>query len=223
MKKKPDPLNDGVKQAEEEPVRVVDRRRFRGLENGEMLPLDGELSDRRPAYVEELEGRIKDSEERLQQTLSAHRRMQGEFEEVRARMERDFQGRVQEAKAEVFRRILDVADEMDRALEAAAGEEAGTAGSLAEGLQLIHRKLFEMLRSQGVERLELEGQPFNPEVAEALGVVAVDDPAQHDRVVHVLQAGYRLGDRTLRPARVQVGRCAGGESRNPPEAVSGSD
>jgi molecular chaperone GrpE (heat shock protein) len=220
MKKKP---NDQAKRASEVPVRVVDRRRFRELEDGEASPADREVPDRRPAYVEELEGRLREGEERLQQTLSAHRRMQGEFEEVRARLDRDFQRRVEEAKAEVFRRVLDVADEMDRALAAAEGDEAGAGGSLSEGLRLIHRKLFAMLEEQGVERMELEGEPFDPEVAEALGVVPVDDPAQHDRVIHVVQAGYRMAGRTLRPARVQVGRSQGGESGTRPEEVSGQD
>ena len=77
---------------------------------------------------------------------------------------------------------------------------------LAEGLHLIHKKLFSLLSEEGVERLELEGEPFDPEVAEAITVVPVDDPDEHDRVARVVQAGYQLGGKTLRPARVQVGR-----------------
>jgi molecular chaperone GrpE len=186
------------------PVRVVDRRRFHETDDGQIAtaPEAGELpEDRRPSYVQELEDRLAQSEQRVQETLAAHRQRMEEFEQVRARLERDVEARVQEARARTFRGILDVTDEMERALEAAAGDDP-----LLEGLRLIHRKLCATLADEGVERMDLEGEPFDPEVAEAIGVLPVEDPDQHDRVVTVLQAGYRLGSRVLRPARVQVGR-----------------
>lgn len=190
------------------PVRVVDRRRFRETPDGdiEKNPSVEKERDPRPAYVQELEGRLAASEERLQQTLEAHRERLQEFDEIRARLDRDFGVRVEEAKAQIFRRILDVVDEMELALAAAEQDADSSDNPLTEGLRLIHRKLFATLEEEGVARLELQGEPFDPQVAEAVGVVAVDAPAQHDRVTLVVQAGYRIGERILRPARVQVGR-----------------
>jgi len=196
--------DDKQRDGQEVPVRVVDRRRFHETPDGDIEENAAaeEALDRRPTYVRELEERLAASEERLQQTLEAHRERLQEFDQIRARLDRDFGVRVEEAKAQMFRRILEVVDEMELALAAAEQDE----NPLTEGLRLIHRKLFATLREEGVERMELQGEPFDPEVAEAIGVVAVGDPAQHDRVTLVTQAGYRIGDRILRPAQVQVGR-----------------
>ncbi len=200
--------DDEQRDGEEIPIRVVDRRRFHETPDGDIEEnaAAGEVSDRRPAYVQELEARLAASEERLQQTLEAHRERLQEFDQIRARLDRDFGVRVEEAKAEMFRRILDVADEMERALAAAEQDGSASENPLTEGLRLIHRKLFATLQEEGVERMELQGEPFDPQVAQAIGVVAVEDPAQHDRVTLVAQAGYRIGERILRPAQVQVGR-----------------
>ncbi|TDI11985.1 MAG: nucleotide exchange factor GrpE [Acidobacteria bacterium] len=202
-------LEDDVQRdGEEAPVRVVDRRRFHETPDGDIEKNTAaeEARDRRPTYVRELEERLAASEERLQQTLEAHRERLQEFDQIRARLDRDFGVRVEEAKAQMFRRILDVVGEMELALAAAEQDGDAPENPLTEGLRLIHRKLFATLQEEGVVKMELQGEPFDPEVAEAIGVVAVDDPAQHDRVTLVAQAGYRIGERILRPAQVQVGR-----------------
>ena len=200
--------DDKQRDGEEISVRVVDRRRFHETPDGDIEenPASVEARDRRPTYVRELEERLAASEERLQQTLEAHRERLQEFDQIRARLDRDFGVRVEEAKAQMFRRILDVVDEMELALAAAEQDGDAPENPLTEGLRLIHRKLFATLQEEGVVKMELQGEPFDPEVAEAIGVVAVDDPAQHDRVTLVAQAGYRIGERILRPAQVQVGR-----------------
>ena len=200
--------DDKQRDGEEVPVRVVDRRRFHETPDGDIEenPDAEEAPDRRPTYVRELEERLAASEERLQQTLEAHRERLQEFDQIRARLNRDVGVRVEEAKAQMFRRILDVVDEMELALTAAEQGGGPSENPLTEGLRLIHRKLFATLQEEGVEKMELQGEPFDPEVAEAIGVVAVEDPAQHDRVTLVAQAGYRIGERVLRPAQVQVGR-----------------
>ncbi len=211
--------DDKQRDGEEVPIRVVDRRRFHETPDGDIEENAGaeEVLDRRPTYVRELEERLAASEERSQQTLEAHRERLQEFDQIRARLDRDVGIRVEEAKAQMFRRILDVVDEMELALAAAEQNGDASENPLIEGLRLIHRKLFATLREEGVERMELQGEPFDPEVAEAIGVVAVEDPAQHDRVTLVAQAGYRIGERILRPAQVQVGR------HEAPEEESGSE
>ncbi len=198
-------------EAEEIPVRIVDRRRFHHMADleageGETSEAEGgeELVPRRPAYVEELEERLRASEQRSEETLSAYRRGQAEFEQIRARLDRDFLARVGEAKTRVLCRMLEVADEMERAL--ASSQQDDDESPLAVGLSLIGKKLFSVLHDEGVERLDLEGQPFDPQVAEAIGVVEVENPEQHDQVMVVVQPGYQLDGKTLRPARVQVGR-----------------
>ena len=185
---------------EEPEIHVEDRRFWARADRGESD--DGPAASRQPAYVEDLESRLQAAEQRRDEVLSAHRRMQSEFDDFRARLNRDVESRILQGKASSFRRFLEVADHLELALQAAGAQDAG----LIEGVKLIHDQFVAALREEGVERLELVGRPFDPEQAEAVAVVPVEDAGQHDQVVAELRPGYRLQDLTLRPAQVQVGR-----------------
>jgi molecular chaperone GrpE len=185
-------------------VKVEDRRFWARGQSSAAEEATGPAEQRYPSFVEELQARLKQSEERLDATLASHRRMQAEFEQVRQRLQRDVELRVHEAKVSVFAGLLETADHLERALAAAA--EGGE--SFREGLRLIHARLLAALGAQGVERIDLLGAPYDPEIAEAVAVVEVADPSQHDLVVAEVRPGYRLGERLLRPAQVQVGRYA---------------
>lgn len=190
--------------AEEEQVHVVDRRRF--SDPSDLPAPDADVPRRPPpAYVQELEERLGASELRVEETLSAYRRQQEEMREVRRRLDRDLEVRLDEAKIQIFHPLLEVLDHMDLAVQAA--ESSGREDPLVTGLDLIRRELLTALLDSGVERLEPLGETFDPETAEARTVVAVEEAEQHDRVVEVQRAGYRLGVKLLRPALVVVGRC----------------
>ncbi len=90
-------------------------------------------------------------------------------------------------------------DDLERALEAAGEHEEA---KLEEGVRLVHRSLVEALRRHGLEVIDTDGA-FDPHVHEALLAQPAED-AEPGAVVQVLQKGYRLGDRVLRPARVVV-------------------
>ena len=94
--------------------------------------------------------------------------------------------------------LLPVLDDLARALEAA---EAHEEAKLEEGVRLVHRQLAETLAKEGLAEIETEGQ-FDPHVHEAL----LSQPSEADEgaILEVIQKGYRLGDRVLRPARVVV-------------------
>ena len=90
-------------------------------------------------------------------------------------------------------------DDLERALEAAEDHEEA---KLEDGVRLVHRSLEDLLRKQGLEEIGTDG-PFDPHVHEAL-LTQPADGAEPGSVVQVIQKGYRLGDRVLRPARVVV-------------------
>jgi molecular chaperone GrpE len=92
-----------------------------------------------------------------------------------------------------------VLDDLERALEAAELHEEA---KLEEGVALVHRALVETLRRHGLEQIETDGA-FDPHVHEALLAQPAED-VEPGAVAQVLQKGYRLGDRVLRPARVVV-------------------
>ena len=199
----PDPRRPTAEDIDAVEVKVDDRRFWARQEtSGSGDPTASPGEQRYPSFVEDLQARLKQSEEHLDATLASHRRMQAEFEQVRQRLQRDVELRVHEAKVSVFARLLETADQLERALASAA--EGGE--SFREGLRLIHARLLAALKAEGVERIELLGAAYDPEIAEAVAVVEVTDPASHDRVVAEVRPAYRLGERLLRPAQVQVGR-----------------
>jgi molecular chaperone GrpE len=103
------------------------------------------------------------------------------------------------AHERLVKELLPVLDDLERALEAAAQHEEA---KLEEGVRLVHRELVEALAREGLVEVETDGQ-FDPHVHEAL----VSQPSEEEEdgsVIEVLQKGYRLGDRVLRPARVVV-------------------
>jgi molecular chaperone GrpE len=94
--------------------------------------------------------------------------------------------------------LLPVLDDLERALDAAEQHEAAT---LEDGVKLVHRSFAEALRKEGLEEIDTSGR-FDPHVHEAL--LSQPSEAAEGDVIQVLQKGYRLGDRVLRPARVVV-------------------
>jgi molecular chaperone GrpE len=127
-------------------------------------------------------------------------RILAEFDNFRRRSERQLAESRTAGAADVLRELLDVADNLDRALEH-AGEDVPPA--FVDGMQLVARGLHDLLDRKGVARMQAEGQPFDPERHEALTVMPTD-AAPPNTIVQQVQPGYTLGERVLRPAKVIV-------------------
>ncbi|HEY6673740.1 MAG TPA: nucleotide exchange factor GrpE [Rubrobacteraceae bacterium] len=125
-------------------------------------------------------------------------RLQAEFENYRKRAARDQQSLVARAHERLVKELLPVLDDLERALEAASEHQEG---KVEEGVRLVQRELQEALGKEGLVEIETNGN-FDPHVHEAL----LSQPSEQDdgAILEVLQKGYRLGDRVLRPARVVV-------------------
>jgi len=150
--------------------------------------------------LDETEALQKERDE-LVETLQ---RVQAEFDNYRKRAARDQASLVARAHERLVKELLPVLDDLERALaHADAHEEA----KLEEGVALVARSFAEILRKEGLEEVSTEGK-FDPHVHEAL----LSQPSSEDEgnVIEVLQKGYRLGDRVLRPARVVVSSGDGG-------------
>jgi molecular chaperone GrpE len=103
--------------------------------------------------------------------------------------------------------FLPVVDDLDRAISAAKNH--GESADVVEGLDLVRRSLLARLGQFGVRHDPALGEPFDPKRHEAMALVPVSDPAQDGRVVGVMREGYLIGDDSLRPAGVAVGKRAG--------------
>lgn len=165
-----------------------------------------EIAAAAPDRTAELETVIADLRDRL---LRAH----AEMENLRRRTERETQDAKRYANASFARDLLGVADNLRRAIDAAAiGEEIEAATeidpaltALLEGVQLTERELMKALEKNGVTRLDPKGQIFDPHRHEAV-FEAPDPSVPNGTVVQVMQDGYLIGDRILRPAMVGVAR-----------------
>jgi molecular chaperone GrpE len=154
-----------------------------------------EVEEAEQAEQVELEALRSENEE----LISTLQRLQADFENYRKRAQRDQDALVARAGERIVKELLPVLDDLERALEAAAQHEEA---KLEEGVRLVHRELVEALAREGLVEVETDGQ-FDPHVHEAL----VSQPSEEEEdgsVIEVLQKGYRLGDRVLRPARVVV-------------------
>ena len=173
---------------------------------------------RHPAYVEEIqarlaqadsrateaERRLEEAERRAREISAAYRRIDEEREAFRERLSRDLERRVDLARADLMRKVVEILDDFERALEAARA--AGDDSPLLRGVALTRDRLFQVLASEGVEPVETVGRPFDPAVAEAIATEATDDPDRDGIVAAEDSRGYSLRGALLRPARVRVAR-----------------
>ena len=144
-------------------------------------------------------GEIERLKEELRREHEMHLRALADFENFRRRAERERQSAARSGKRELMLPLLEVLDSFDRALE----QVNDRISSVSEGLQAIQRKLLSLLEAQGITRLQTVGQPFYPELHEAVGSVKTDE-FEPGTIADEVQAGYRWGDELLRPARVRV-------------------
>ena len=138
---------------------------------------------------------LRNENEELIDTLQ---RLQADFDNYRKRAARDQESLVARAGERIVKELLPILDDLERALEAVESHEEA---KLEDGVQLVHRQLEQLLEKEGLALVETDGR-FDPHVHEALLTHPSD--ADEGSVIEVLQKGYRLGDRVLRPARVVV-------------------
>jgi molecular chaperone GrpE len=133
-------------------------------------------------------------------------RTAAEFDNFRKRTERERRELHEAAAADLIRDLLPVVDDLERALAAAPADRgADTLEGFREGVELIHRQVLDVLRRRGVQPIETEGQPFDPNWHEAV-VYESADGRPDGEIIGEVRRGYRLGQRLLRPSMVRVAK-----------------
>jgi len=126
-------------------------------------------------------------------------RLAADFDNYKKRVAREREEYVALANARLLAELLPVLDDLERALSAAEQHEEA---QLEEGVRLVHRSLASLLERHGIELIETDGK-LDPHVHEAL-LSQPSEEAESGAVINVVQKGYKLGDRVVRPARVIV-------------------
>jgi len=150
-----------------------------------------DIESRKKAFAEE--------ETRAEKYLANWQRAQADFVNFKRRTEQERGDIVKLANAGLILNLLSVADDMERALEHVSGKAAGS--KWVDGIVLIYRKFMSILEANGVSQMKALGEQFDPNMHEAAAHVEGED----GRIIDVVQKGYMLNDRVLRPARVSVG------------------
>jgi molecular chaperone GrpE len=128
-------------------------------------------------------------------------RLQAEMENFRKRQQRLAEERIAADRERLLRAFLGVADDLERAL----GADDTDAESLRQGVDMTYHSMMRLMEREGAEPVQAEGQPFDPAFHEAVSTMPHEEAdAGPDMMVQMVQAGYQLEDRLLRPARVIV-------------------
>jgi molecular chaperone GrpE len=159
------------------------------------------LSSELRALKQEYESKLAE----LDDLRDRHVRLQAEFENFRKRSLRERQESLQYGSQNLVKDLLPTVDNLERAIEHSEASGGGNFQGLLQGVELVLRELLAALEKHGVQVIEAEDRPFDPSVHEAMAQVP-DASVPPNSVVQVLQKGYQLRDRMLRPARVVVSR-----------------
>ena len=129
-----------------------------------------------------------------------------ELENTKIRMRRDAERQMELLRSSVLEVLLPVLDDLERSVSSA--ESSRNVDALLQGVKLVSGQFLRTLTTFGLERVSTVGERFDPRVHDAVAVVPVEDAAQDGLVVGEFQPAYFMGDRVVRPAKVQVGRAA---------------
>jgi molecular chaperone GrpE len=145
-----------------------------------------------------LKKKLEEAESKTSEYRDSWLRSQAEFQNYKKRLERDNELTYISMKGDIIKKVLPALDDLERALQ-----NHRTDDPWAAGIELIARKLQNMLESEGVKKIEALGVEFDPNFHEAISHEPADG-AQSGHVIGVVQNGYMLGERVIRPALVRV-------------------
>jgi molecular chaperone GrpE len=167
------------------------------------IAVEVDTSELPAARIAELEAAVAKLEQEKKENFDKYLRAVADLENFRKRGKRDLDDARAEAKTKVLKEMLPVVDNLERAVEHA--EKSGEPGAVVDGVRLVLRQFLTSFERVDVTPVDAANQPFDPNLHEAISQQETDE-FPPGTVVQVLQRGYRLGDRLLRPALVVVAK-----------------
>jgi molecular chaperone GrpE len=157
-----------------------------------------EKAEQLSAEIDALNKKLAEAESKTSEYKDSWLRSQAEFQNYRKRVERDNELTYVSLKGDIIKKILPVLDDMERALQNRSVDDPW-----ANGIELVARKFQNILESEGIKRIEAVGTEFDPNFHEAISHEPADG-VQSGHVIGVVQNGYMIGERVIRPALVRV-------------------
>jgi len=182
-------------------------------EASEAIDEDGHVKRPERSAAEEFsEEEVERMAGQLVENRDKYVRLLADFDNFRRRAHKERQDVILYGHENLVKDLLSTVDNLDRAIEHAHQSNGGDLASLLQGVELVQRELYAVLAQHEVHVIDAEGSQFDPSLHEAMAHVQ-DDSAAPNSVIEVLQKGYRLRDRLLRPARVVVAKSSAEEEK----------
>lgn len=146
--------------------------------------------------------KVQDSEAMIKDLNDKYLRLYSEFDNYRKRTIKEKSDIIKTAGEDVFKAILPVIDDFERAVK--ANESVNDAAAIKEGITLIYNKLKNISQQKGLVAFDSIGEVFNPDVMEAITNIPASDESQKGKVIDEIEKGYKLGDKVIRFAKVVI-------------------
>ena len=170
---------------------------FEPQPTAETMSVDGEQLK---AQMDALQAQLTEAESKASEYKDGWARSQAEFQNYKKRIERDNDLIYASMKGDIIKKVLPALDDLERALQNRPADDAW-----ANGIELITRKLQNLMESEGLKRMEVNGTAFDPNFHEAISHEPSEN-VESGHVIAVVQNGYMLGERVIRPALVRVAK-----------------
>jgi len=197
-------MSDSPESADPQPqVKINDKRRYHPEGEVSAEPAEAAVEapkDLKDLQLQQLSQDLDAARKRVNELAAAYQAGERDREEFKARLQRERDRMIDVERGNVAVTLLEAIDELDLCLTAA--DES----PLAKGVRLIRDSLLRKAESTGIERLELEGKPYDPNLAEATDMEVTASEADDGKVTAVIRACYQLKGRVVRPGRVKVAR-----------------
>jgi len=193
---------------EQEKNKKKDQEKEQGQDNAAKDPKDLDADETMVALTydeyDALEKEIESLKTELEDQNDSYLRAHADFDNYKKRVKRDAARSYQDAMSSILKIFLSVSDDIERALKNPPKENE--ISSWINGIELIHQKLMGQMKNQGVERMNVKpGDQFDPNMHEA--ITQEEHPEYKDgQIIDVVQPGYQISDRVIRPAMVRVAR-----------------
>ena len=168
------------------------------VEPDDMEPMEGQSIEEQ---MEILQANLGEMTTKAEEYLDGWQRARAEFANYKKRVLRENTDIRQVARGEVIKLYLDIADDLGRALQEKPDD--GEDGSWADGIEIIYQKLRSRLEAEGIKPMNPLGEDFDPNIHEAL-MKEESEEYESGQIIEVMQEGYWIGDKVLRPALVRV-------------------
>lgn len=196
--------SDNQNQTEKPKINVVDRRHWVNQDDEAEATDKESLEERHPSYVEKLKKQAEEKDERLKEYINAYKEKNAQTDELRIRLQRENETRLDQFKANLFARMVPILDNLRRAEDSA--KSSSDFESLKQGINLVINQFVRELKNNEVQMIETVGKKFDPKIHEALLVTDTDDPEQDNLILQELEQGYLFKEKLIKAAKVKVAK-----------------